>query len=213
METNSPKLQIFDLDNTLLKGTSSFRFFFYLLLLRRLPLYTFFSAFFLFLSFRFGRLTLANLHHRVFAIFLRGRPKSLFQDAVIPFLDRYLHKMVDRPLCEKIQTENSVLISSSPDFLIGPIAQRLGIALFKGSEYAVDKDNLFCNISCLVDGREKLKFAKLLSDERGVAPQEISAYSDSDDDIPLLEWSGFPFAVKPNRALRKIAIQRGWKIL
>jgi HAD superfamily phosphoserine phosphatase-like hydrolase len=206
-------LHVFDLDKTLLKGTSSFRFFFFLISTRKLPLFFLLRAIPLFFSFRLRRLTITQLHHRVFDLFLKGRPKSLFLDAVKPFLDRYFVQMLDPAVVSKMVPENTLLLSSSPDFLVGPIAQRLGIENWKGSEYAVDKELIFCKISSLIEGREKLRLARLFAQERSISVDQIAAYSDSDDDLPLLEWVGLPYAVKPNRALLRAAANRGWKII
>jgi phosphoserine phosphatase len=38
-------------------------------------------------------------------------------------------------------------------------------------------------------------------------------YSDSYTDLPLLEFSGHPVAVNPDRFLRREALKRGWRIL
>jgi len=40
-----------------------------------------------------------------------------------------------------------------------------------------------------------------------------TAYSDSHTDLPFLEAVGHPVAVNPDRALRKIAVTRGWPIM
>ena len=40
-----------------------------------------------------------------------------------------------------------------------------------------------------------------------------TAYSDSHTDLPFLEVVGHPVAVNPDRALRRIATERGWPIL
>ena len=39
------------------------------------------------------------------------------------------------------------------------------------------------------------------------------AYSDSVTDIPMLEAVGHPYAVNPDRALRKEAVARDWPVL
>ena len=41
---------------------------------------------------------------------------------------------------------------------------------------------------------------------------QIFAYSDSIHDLPLLEFSDFPFVVTPDSKLRAIAKERGWFI-
>ena len=46
----------------------------------------------------------------------------------------------------------------------------------------------------------------------GLDLAECHAYSDSINDLPLLESVGYPHAVKPDRELRRIASARGWPI-
>lgn len=208
-----PDLLVFDLDGTLLRGTSSFRFFFYLIAKRRLPVSSLLRAIPLFFAFRLGRLNLRQLHHRVFDLFLKGRPRSLFLDAVEPFLELHFQQMIDPSILAKMIPHKTLLLSSSPDFLVGPIAQRFGIANWKGSEYAIDKELNFCKISSLIEGREKLRLARLFAQQKFLSRECIAAYSDSDDDLPLLEWVGLPYAVKPNKALQRAAANRGWKII
>jgi len=160
-------------------------------------------------------MTLAELHHRVFDVFLKNRPQSLFIDAVDSFLDAHLSEMIDPGLASLLRSLSSqvLLLSSSPDFLVGPIARRLSIENWRGTEYAVDKERLFCKISSLIEGREKLRLARDFAQYRVISPDKISAYSDSDDDLPLLEWVGFPFAVRPNKNLLRTALKRGWKVM
>ena len=41
----------------------------------------------------------------------------------------------------------------------------------------------------------------------------ITVYSDSTNDLPLLEWATHPVATNPGRALEAVARERGWPIL
>jgi HAD superfamily hydrolase (TIGR01490 family) len=41
----------------------------------------------------------------------------------------------------------------------------------------------------------------------------ITVYSDSTNDLPLLEWCSHPVATNPSPALARIAADRGWKVL
>ena len=49
--------------------------------------------------------------------------------------------------------------------------------------------------------------------ELGYDLGESTAYSDSHTDLPFLEAVGHPVAVNPDRALRRIAGERGWPVL
>ena len=42
---------------------------------------------------------------------------------------------------------------------------------------------------------------------------ELSFYSDSPNDLPLLEKVQHPIATNPSEALRAIALERGWRVL
>ena len=53
----------------------------------------------------------------------------------------------------------------------------------------------------------------MLAAERGYRLPDCYAYSDSVTDLPLLQTVGHPHAVNPDRALRRIARQRGWPVL
>jgi hypothetical protein len=52
-----------------------------------------------------------------------------------------------------------------------------------------------------------------LARERGFDLEGCYAYSDSVTDVPMLEAVGHPYAVNADRALRKIAAERGWPLL
>jgi phosphoserine phosphatase len=44
-------------------------------------------------------------------------------------------------------------------------------------------------------------------------PSTAVAYSDSFDDLCLLEWVGHPIAVRPDRKLKKHALRCQWDII
>jgi HAD superfamily hydrolase (TIGR01490 family) len=52
-----------------------------------------------------------------------------------------------------------------------------------------------------------------LAESRGYELAACTAYSDSHTDIPFLETVGHSVAVNPDRALRRVAVARGWPVL
>lgn len=198
-------IHLFDLDGTLVRGNSSFHFFLYLIRKRILPWTCFFRAMALFFAFRRKWISLSQFHREVFNIFLKGRRKVLFTDAVEPFLDEWLEKRVNVNVL-KLGEGEKILLSSSPDFLVGPIARRLHISRWEASEYAEDGEGDFFEVSKIVDGEEKLRWACSIAQAKC-----ICAYSDSDEDLPLLLWAGKVYVVRPNRRLLKIAREKGWQ--
>ena len=59
-------------------------------------------------------------------------------------------------------------------------------------------------------GEGKLDAARELATTRGVDLAESFFYTDSDEDLPLLEHVGRPRPTNPNRRLATIAARRGW---
>ena len=68
-------------------------------------------------------------------------------------------------------------------------------------------------ISRYAYGPEKAVAIRELAEQRGYDLAASYAYSDSATDVPMLESVGHPYAVNADRALRKIATERGWPLL
>jgi len=62
-------------------------------------------------------------------------------------------------------------------------------------------------------GAGKAKAVRELTERKGLDLPSSTAYSDSHSDLPFLEVVGNPVAVNPDRALRRIATERGWPVL
>jgi HAD superfamily hydrolase (TIGR01490 family) len=59
----------------------------------------------------------------------------------------------------------------------------------------------------------KAEVLREVAQENGFELPECTAYSDSHTDLPFLDAVGHPVAVNPDRALRRVAAQRGWPVL
>ena len=62
-------------------------------------------------------------------------------------------------------------------------------------------------------GPTKAEAVRELAAAEGYDLARSFAYSDSVTDLPMLEAVGHPYAVNPDRALRKVAVERGWPVL
>jgi HAD superfamily hydrolase (TIGR01490 family) len=62
-------------------------------------------------------------------------------------------------------------------------------------------------------GEGKADALRRIADEEGYDLQASYAYTDSAGDLPMLEAVGHPVAVNPDRALETIAYRRGWPIV
>ena len=52
-----------------------------------------------------------------------------------------------------------------------------------------------------------------IAQREGLDLAECAAYSDSSNDIPMLETVGHAIAVNPDRELARVARERGWEII
>lgn len=105
------------------------------------------------------------------------------------------------------------IISSATPFQVEPAAEELGISNVLCTRMEV-KDGEFTGdvIHPTCFGPGKLAAAKMLAEKFGAALEDSFFYSDSDDDIELLDRVGNPRPLNPNRKLTAIAKQRDWPI-
>ena len=105
------------------------------------------------------------------------------------------------------------VISSATPYQVEPMARDLGIEHVICSRYEV-KDGLFTGgiERPLCFGEGKVMAAESLSQQYGIDLDQSYFYSDSDDDLQLLERVGHPQPLNPNSKLAVIAEERGWPV-
>lgn len=114
----------------------------------------------------------------------------------------------------RAQGDTLLIITATNSFLTAPIARMMGI------------DNLIATDPEMLDGRFTGRVAGQPSFQHGKVERLRSwlksrdedldgsvFYSDSHNDLPLLELVDTPIAVDPDPKLQVVAQQRGWKIL
>lgn len=204
---------IFDLDRTFFIKNVSFAFYFYLLRNRLISIRTLPRVVQIFVGYTLGRLNLEALHQAIFQHVLKGLVLRDLESAADHFLAN-----VDRMVCPSMlhvlrETQKAghatFLLSSSPDFLVSRIAKKFSFDRCFGTHYLVDKEGRLCEISVLVTGSKKREIAHQWLN-RGFGSV---AYSDSFEDIHLLEWVQYPIVIRPCRKLKKYALQRKWCIM
>ncbi len=105
------------------------------------------------------------------------------------------------------------VVSSATRFQVEPVAEELGIDHVLASQLEVRDGVLTGEIvspSCYGEG--KASAARKLATEIGIDLdfERSWFYTDSDEDLPLLEIVGNPRPTNPNSNLAKIAARRGW---
>jgi HAD superfamily hydrolase (TIGR01490 family) len=110
------------------------------------------------------------------------------------------------------------LVTATNDFITAPIAQALGIADLIAVRLARGPGG---TITGRIEGTPSYRDGKVNRVEEWLAQRganwadfaRISVYSDSTNDLPLLERATDPVATNPTAALESLAQARGWRIL
>jgi HAD superfamily hydrolase (TIGR01490 family) len=106
-----------------------------------------------------------------------------------------------------------VLVSSSGSELVEPIAGMVGADLVIATRMTVRDGRYTGDIDFYAYRENKATAIRELAAQRGYDLAASYAYSDSGTDVPMLEAVGHPYAVNPDRALRREAAARGWPVL
>ncbi|MDV6011356.1 HAD-IB family hydrolase [Haloechinothrix sp. LS1_15] len=133
-----------------------------------------------------------------------------------------LHDVVD-PLVYAEATEiiashkadghDVIVLSATGAEVVQPIAEMLGADSWVATRMEIVDGRYSGNVEFYCYGEQKAAAAQQLAETHGYELQHCHAYTDSSTDLPLLEAVGNPCAVNPDRALRKLADERGWPML
>ncbi len=105
------------------------------------------------------------------------------------------------------------IVSSATIYQIEPTARDLGIEHILCSQYEIENGEFTGNIiRPLCFGEGKVTAAEQLAKEHKLNLKQSYFYSDSYDDIELLERVGKPRPLNPNTKLREVAKERGWPL-
>ncbi|HZJ91558.1 MAG TPA: HAD family hydrolase [Thiopseudomonas sp.] len=107
-----------------------------------------------------------------------------------------------------------MIITATNRFITGPIAQRLGVEHLIATECGMQEGQYtgeLVNVPSFQAGKITRLNTWLAEHQATLADSYF--YSDSYNDLPLLEQVTYPVAVDPDDTLRDIAQQRGWTVL
>ncbi|MFY0991046.1 HAD family hydrolase [Halomonas sp. C05BenzN] len=107
-----------------------------------------------------------------------------------------------------------LIVTATNRFITGPIAERLGV----DELIAVEPEVVDGRYTGRVEGIPSYREGKVKRLEAWLADKEITLddawfYSDSHNDLALLELVDHPVAVDPDPTLREVAERKGWKII
>jgi HAD superfamily hydrolase (TIGR01490 family) len=149
---------------------------------------------------------------------LRGFTPQQLQSLVAESLEPVLKPLVyDEPLAlvarHRERGERSYIVSAALQEVVDVIAADLGFDGALGTLCEVEDGAYTGRGIRSLHGEHKAAAVRELAAREDLDLAASTAYSDSHTDVPFLEAVGNPFAVNPDRELRRIAAERGWPIL
>lgn len=141
---------------------------------------------------------------------VRGIVRSALHEIVNPMIYAEATALMDQ---HRAAGRDLVIVSSSGADVVDPIGEMLGVDEVIATRMVVADGRYTGEVEFYAYGENKARAVRELAERHGYRLSECYAYSDSATDLPLLETVGYPTAVNPDRALRRIAAARGWPVL
>jgi HAD superfamily hydrolase (TIGR01490 family) len=113
----------------------------------------------------------------------------------------------------KLAGRDIVIVSTSGTEVVEPIGAMLGADKVIATRMVVADGKYTGEIEEYAYGPHKATAILALAEAEGYDLENSYAYSDSVTDEPMLAAVGHPFAVNPDKALRRLAVARDWPIL
>ena len=109
----------------------------------------------------------------------------------------------------------TVLLSGTNTVISDFIRAYFGLDIVCGTQLELSPEGRFTGrvVGEYALGKGKVTSMLRVAEELGIRPEEVAAYGDSVNDIPLLARVGEAYAVSPGAALRAEAEKRNWHIL
>ena len=149
---------------------------------------------------------------------LRGmRPEEL-EELVAGAMEPVLRPLVYREPLDLVARhrasgERVFVVSAALQEVVDRIAHDLGFDGALGTVCELE-DGVYTGRSLRpLHGEAKADAVRELAGREEIDLATSTAYSDSHTDLPFLELVGRPVAVNPDRALRRVARERGWPVL
>lgn len=214
----SKHIHIFDVDHTLISGSSGRHFIVTAIREKLLSKIVILSIPMIYFRYRLGKLKPSHINREFPPLVgidrevLERIAETAYREELKPALFADAASFIAR-LQE--QGDEVVLATSSVDIIVQPLADLLGIDTMIASSMEFDEQNRCTGRFLRVPtfGEEKRVRVLGFLEERDISPEACAFYSDSIYDLPLLESVGTPVAVNPDMLLGRHARKAGWKTL
>ena len=148
----------------------------------------------------------------------KGWDKRQMSQLVTESLEEVIEPIVFREAVEEIAAHKAAghkvfMVSASPEEIVVPLSKYLGADGAVATIAAVDRAGKYTGeVEFYSYGPYKVDAMEALALEHDLDLDACYAYSDSITDLPMLEAVGHPTVINPDRALAKIAADRGWDV-
>lgn len=151
-----------------------------------------------------------------------GAVTGISQDSLIGLNESIVPKLLGKVRPEskvllerhRRQGRATYIVSASPKELVEPLAKALGMTDGIGTVSEVVDGAYTGNlVGPFCYGEGKVEAIRQIAAWEGFDLGQCYAYSDSISDLPMLEAVGHPVAVNPDNRLNEIALTRGWPIV
>ena len=152
-------------------------------------------------------------------VLTKGWDRDQIRDIVREALEETVEPIIYAEALDLIEAHRAAghkvyLVSASPEDIVMPLADHLGVDGAIASRVVVDEDGRYAGeMDFYAYGPFKAVAMEELAEREGFDLSESSAYSDSYTDLPMLEAVGHPVAVNPDRVLAKVAKDRDWEVM
>lgn len=183
-------MNVYDFDNTIYDGESVIDFFLYYCkkdksLIMQIP-----AVFIALMKYKRGKFTIEEALSAYGGKFSQWYKNTVgIGDDLTDFWDGHMHKI--KPFYKDIQSDDDLIISGSPEISLDIICKRLGIKKYIGS--LIDNETGEVTRLCIRENKVKAFFEEYPDTEIE------NFYTDSVNDIPLIEISKNAYLVKGNK--------------
>ncbi|MDA9966165.1 HAD-IB family hydrolase [Gammaproteobacteria bacterium] len=216
---SKPALVIFDLDNTILNGDSDYAMINYLVHTQALDESAGKQNQIFIEDYQRGELDFDAYTTFALSVYI-GMTRSEINEYMLPFVAKVIEPMINTLALKIIHDHGDrgdtiLLASATNELIVQPIAKRLDIQNVIGTQVKFINDKCtgeYIPPSALGEGKLQL-VQQWMKKNNFDDFSDTTFYSDSINDLPLLEAVDFPKAVNPDAMLEKISLERGWEII
>ncbi len=151
-------------------------------------------------------------------LYLMGHDVALIEQFANEYVELFVIPRVSTRALSRLARHQDAghivaFVSGSPEFLVKPLAAKLGVSLVFGARLEAETGLFTGNIFApLPYGIGKGRYVERVAAHYHLDLSRSYAYGDSPGDFHALQLVGHPFVVNPIRGMARIARRQGWPI-